>query len=85
MLATCVRDRDLLPASQSVDVRFGEFMADDISMVRRIYELAGQPRRPEVRAASMLDAPSLAGARREAVRLLRDRVVELSRTRGVVK
>jgi Sulfotransferase family len=43
MLATCVRDRELLPASQSVDVRFSEFMADDISMVRRIYELADQP------------------------------------------
>jgi hypothetical protein len=43
MLASCVRDRDLLPAGQSVDVRFGEFMADDIAMVRRIYELADQP------------------------------------------
>lgn len=43
MLGSCVRDRDLLPRAQSVDVRFGEFMADDIAMVRRIYELAAQP------------------------------------------
>jgi hypothetical protein len=43
MLAACVRDRGLLPAGQSVDVRFAEFMADDISMVRRIYGLADQP------------------------------------------
>ena len=38
-----MRDRDLLPADQSIDVRFDEFMADDLAMVRRIYELAGQP------------------------------------------
>jgi hypothetical protein len=51
MLGACVRDRDLLPGAQSVDVRFGEFMADDISMVRRIYELAGQPFTAETEAA----------------------------------
>lgn len=43
LLAACERDRDLLPASQSIDVRFGEFMADETGMVRRIYDLAGQP------------------------------------------
>ena len=42
MLAACVRDRDLLPAAQSMDVRFDDFMADDLGMVRRIYELAAQ-------------------------------------------
>ena len=51
MLASCVCDRDLLPASQSVDVRFAEFMADDISMVRRIYGLADQPFTSETNAA----------------------------------
>ena len=51
MLASCVRDRDLLPAGQSVDVRFSEFMADDISMVRRIYELAYQPFTDETESA----------------------------------
>lgn len=43
MLTACVRDRDLLPAAQSMDIRFDEFMADDLGTVRRIYELAGQP------------------------------------------
>jgi hypothetical protein len=32
-------------------VRFGEFMADDVAMVRRIYELAGQPFTTETEAA----------------------------------
>jgi len=37
-----LRDRDLL-GPNSMDIRFDEFMADDIGTVRRIYELAGQP------------------------------------------
>jgi hypothetical protein len=43
MLATAVRDRHLLPAGQSIDVRFDEFMRDDMGMVSRIYNLADQP------------------------------------------
>ncbi len=43
MLRACVRDRDLLPVDRSIDVRFDEFMADDMGMVHRIYALAGQP------------------------------------------
>ncbi len=43
MLGACVRDREQLPADQAIDVRFTEFMADDIAMVGRIYDLAGQP------------------------------------------
>jgi hypothetical protein len=43
MLRTCVRDRDRLPPAQTIDVRFDDFMADDIAMVRRIYALAAQP------------------------------------------
>lgn len=41
LLRACVRDRDLLPASQSIDVPFHEFMADDVGMVKRIYDKAG--------------------------------------------
>ena len=41
LLRACVRDRDMLPASQSIDVPFDEFMADDMAMVARIYERAG--------------------------------------------
>jgi hypothetical protein len=43
MLRSCVRDRDLLPADNTIDVRFDDFMADDLAMVRHIYELAAQP------------------------------------------
>ena len=43
LLRRCVRDRDLLPAERSIDVLFHEFMADDVAMVERIYEIAGLP------------------------------------------
>jgi hypothetical protein len=51
MLRACVRDRDVLPADQSMDMRFDEFMADDMGMVGRIYELAGQPMTARAKAA----------------------------------
>jgi hypothetical protein len=51
MLRSCVEDRDVLPADQSIDVRFDEFMADDVAMVERIYDLAGQPMTDGARAA----------------------------------
>lgn len=43
LLTGCLRDRDVLPAAQSVDVRFEDFMADEDGTVAAIYELAGQP------------------------------------------
>jgi hypothetical protein len=51
MLRTCVATRDALPAGQAIDVRFAEFMADDVAMVRRVYEVAGQPFTSEVQVA----------------------------------
>jgi sulfotransferase family protein len=51
MLRACVRDRDVLPAERSIDVRFAEFMADDVAMVERIYAVAGQPMTAGVRKA----------------------------------
>jgi len=60
MLRACVRDRDMLPADRSIDVRFHEFMADDMGTVERIYELAGQPMTDDARAAMaqfMVDHP----------------------------
>ena len=51
MLRQCATERDLLPAAQSIDVRFDEFMADDLAMVERIYDLAGQPLDHTARAA----------------------------------
>ena len=51
MLEAGMRDRELLPADRSVDVRFDEFMADDLGTVERIYAVAGQPFSPQVRDA----------------------------------
>lgn len=50
LLNGCLRDRDLLPADQSVDIRFDDFMADESDTLARIYELAGQPFDDTVRA-----------------------------------
>lgn len=50
LLRACVRDRDLLPAAQSIDVMFHEFMADDLAMVERIFEKADLPVTEEARA-----------------------------------
>jgi hypothetical protein len=43
MLRACVEFRDVLPANQSIDVHFDDFMKNDVEMVRRIYDLADQP------------------------------------------
>lgn len=51
MLQACTRDREALPAEQSIDVRFDEFMADEFAMVQRIYDLADQPMTAEGRTA----------------------------------
>jgi hypothetical protein len=51
MLNALVRDRDSIPAERSVDVRFDEFMADDLAMTQRILELAGEPVTDDVTTA----------------------------------
>jgi hypothetical protein len=38
-----MRDRDLLPAGQTVDVVLDDFVADEDAVVRRIYAVADQP------------------------------------------
>jgi Sulfotransferase family len=43
MLSACVRDRDTLPPSRSMDLRFEDFMRDDLAVARQIYELAREP------------------------------------------
>lgn len=40
MLRSAVRDRGLVPASQSMDVLFHEFMGDDMTVVEQLYSLA---------------------------------------------
>lgn len=46
-----MRDHSQLPSDRTIDVRFHEFMADDVAMVERIYSVADQPFTPSVRAA----------------------------------
>jgi len=43
MLDRCRADRELLPADQSIDIRFDDFMADTPGTIERIYQLADQP------------------------------------------
>ncbi len=50
LLRACVRDRELLAEAQSIDVLFHEFMADDVAMVERIYEVADLEMTEEARA-----------------------------------
>jgi len=43
LLRASVEQRALLPARQTLDVVFSEFMKDDLGMVERVYGFAGQP------------------------------------------
>jgi Sulfotransferase family len=49
MLRSCVAGRDALPTDRTIDVRFDEFMSDDMAMVDRVYEMAGQPMTDDAR------------------------------------
>ena len=51
MLSACLRDHDKLPAERTIDVRFDEFMADDLAMVQRVWDTAGYVPNDESRAA----------------------------------
>jgi hypothetical protein len=51
MLAACTRDRAAVPESQSCDIRFDDFMADDMATVEQIYALADQPFDERARAS----------------------------------
>ncbi|OBI93662.1 hypothetical protein A5660_13505 [Mycobacterium alsense] len=61
MLAALVRDRDTLGPERSVDIRFDEFMADELGVAERVYALAGEPFTDDARAGV---AGYLAGHRR---------------------
>jgi hypothetical protein len=50
MLAALVAERDVLGGT-SVDVRFEDFMADDLATAREVYALAGEPVTEEAAAA----------------------------------
>ncbi|MBD3814366.1 MAG: hypothetical protein IE917_19530, partial [Betaproteobacteria bacterium] len=50
LLRRCVRDRDAVPASQSIDILFHEYMADQKATVRRVYALADLEMTPKAEA-----------------------------------
>jgi hypothetical protein len=41
LLRACVRDRQAVPASRSLDILFHDFMANDMAVISQIYEKAG--------------------------------------------
>ncbi len=49
MLEALVRDRDLVPAEQTLDVNFDDFMANDVATVEKVYKLAGHPMTDKIR------------------------------------
>ncbi len=51
MLGAVVADRDSLDPATSMDVRFDDFMADDLAMASRVYDLAGEPVTADVETA----------------------------------
>lgn len=51
MLGAAVADRDALDPATSLDLRFDDFMADDLAAARRVYDLAGEPVTAEAEAA----------------------------------
>ncbi|NNE73538.1 MAG: sulfotransferase [Acidimicrobiales bacterium] len=50
MCQAAADQRDLVPADRVIDVRFDDFMVDDVAMIERIYEVADQPFTAAVRA-----------------------------------
>ncbi|HSS24213.1 MAG TPA: sulfotransferase [Mycobacterium sp.] len=61
MLTALVRDRDSIGPDRSIDVRFDDFMVDELGVAERVYALAGEPFTEQARAAI---ADYLAGHRR---------------------
>jgi sulfotransferase family protein len=51
MLGALVRDRDVIAPERSLDIRFDEFMADEISVIEEVYRKAGEQFDDEARAA----------------------------------
>jgi Sulfotransferase family len=51
MLAALIRDRDAVAADRSIDVRFDDFMADELGVAERVYDVAGEPLTDDARSA----------------------------------
>jgi hypothetical protein len=51
MLNALVRDRDAIAPERSIDVTFDDFMADELGVAERVYDLVGEPVTDEARDA----------------------------------
>ncbi|MGE8318152.1 MAG: sulfotransferase family protein [Comamonas sp.] len=83
LLQACVRDRDVWPAAQSMDVRFDEYMADPQGVLARVYAMAGLPLTGETQARlnAYMDANPRGKHGRVAYDLHRDFGVDIAAVR----
>ena len=51
MLASLVRDRGIIGPERSIDVRFADFMADELGVAEQVFALVGEPVTDEARTA----------------------------------
>jgi Sulfotransferase family len=51
MLGALIRDRDVIGPRRSIDVRFDDFMADDLGVAQEVLALAGEPTTDDARSA----------------------------------
>jgi Sulfotransferase family len=51
MLTALVRDRETIGPERSIDIRFDDFMADELGVAERVYAMAGEPFTDQARAA----------------------------------
>ena len=51
MLAALMRDRDVIGADRSIDVRFDDYMVDELGVAERVYALAGESMAHETSSA----------------------------------
>jgi hypothetical protein len=51
MLSALIRDRAAIPTERSMDVRFDDFMADEMGVAASVYDLAGEPLTDHAREA----------------------------------
>jgi hypothetical protein len=51
MLTALVRDRDTIGPDRSIDIRFDDFMANELGVAEHVYALAGEPFTEQARAA----------------------------------
>jgi hypothetical protein len=51
MLGALIRDRSVIGPERSADIRFDDFMADELGVAEQVYTLAGEPLNSETRSA----------------------------------